>query len=55
MELMKHLKTLVYRNIEHAEQRQKEVMHTDEYSYRYWDGYISALKSIVTVLPEDED
>ena len=52
---MKHLKTLVYRNIEHAEQRQKEVMHTDEYSSRYWDGYISALKSIVHVLPEDQD
>jgi hypothetical protein len=52
---MKHLKTLVYRNIEHAEQRQKEVMYTDEYSSRYWDGYISALKSIVHVLPEDQD
>ena len=50
---MKHLKTLVYRNIQHAEARKQEVPENDQYSARYWDGYISALKSIVHVLPDD--
>jgi len=52
---MKLLKTLVYRNIQHAEQRQREVPENDQHSARYWDGYISALKSIVHVLPDDQD
>lgn len=52
---MKRLKTLVYRNIQHAEARQQEVAENDQHSARYWDGYISALKSIVHVLPEDQD
>lgn len=52
---VKHLKTLVYRNIQHAEARQREVPDNDQYSARYWDGYISALKSIVHVLPDDQD
>jgi hypothetical protein len=52
---VKRLKTLVSRNIQHAEERQKETINTDQHSYRYWDGYISALKSIVDLLPEDED
>ena len=50
---MKNLKTLVYRNIQNAEIRQKEAAENDKDSVRYWDGYISALKSIVHVLPDD--
>lgn len=52
---MKLLKTLVHRNIQHAEQRQRELAEDDQHSYRYWDGYINALKSIVHVLPDDQD
>ena len=50
---MKNLKTLVYSNIQNAEIRQKEAAENDKDSVRYWDGYISALKSIVHVLPDD--
>ena len=50
---MKNLKTLVYRNIQNAEIRQKEAAENDKDSVRYWDGYISTLKSIVHVLPDD--
>ena len=52
---MKNLKTLVYLNIQRAEARQKEVAKNDKDSVRYWDGYISALNSIVHILPDDED
>ena len=55
MLLMKNLKTLVYLNIQNAEARQQEIPPDDQNSVRYWDGYISALKSIVNVLPDDED
>ena len=50
---MKNLKTLVYLNIQNAEARQQQVSQDDQNSVRYWDGYISALKSIVHVLPDD--
>ena len=51
---MKFLKSLVNRNIQHAKARKQELVEGDIYSSRYWEGYISALESIVHVLPDDE-
>ena len=51
---MKFLKSLVNRNIQHAKTRRSEVLENDILNSRYWDGYISALESIVHVLPDDE-
>lgn len=51
---MRTLKTLVTRNIQHAKTRRSEVLENDISNTRYWDGYISALESIVHVLPEDQ-
>ena len=50
---MRLLKSLVIRNIQHAKTRRSEVLENDISNGRYWDGYISALESIVHVLPED--
>jgi hypothetical protein len=52
---MRLLKSLVFRNIQHARTRRSEVLQNDIPTIRYWDGYISALESIVHVLPEDEE
>ena len=51
---MRLLKSLVIRNIQHAKTRRSEVLENDISNVRYWDGYISALESIVHVLPEDQ-
>lgn len=50
---MIHLKTLVKRNIDFAKIRQQECSTDDIASFRYWEGYINALESIVHVLPEE--
>jgi hypothetical protein len=50
-----HLKSLVKRNIELAQVRQNEVLNSDVASFRYWEGYINALESIVHVLPDDKE
>jgi hypothetical protein len=50
-----HLKTLVKRNIELAKIRQEECSSDDIPSFRYWEGYINALESIVHVLPLEEE
>lgn len=52
---MMHLRSLVSRNIELARLRQSEVIDSDIASFRYWEGYINALESIVHVLPYDEE
>jgi len=52
---MRLLKSLVIRNIQHAKTRRSEVLENDISNIRYWDGYISALESIVHVLPDDEE
>ena len=52
---MRTLKSLVFRNIQHARTRRSEVLESDIPTIRYWDGYISALESIVHVLPNDEE
>ena len=52
---MHHLKTLVKRNIELAKTRQHETPETDVAGFRYWEGYINALESIVHVLPTEEE
>lgn len=52
---MLHLKTLVKRNLELAKIRQNEVLHNDVSTFRYWEGYINALESIVHVLPTEEE
>ena len=52
---MRLLKSLVFRNIQHARTRRFEVLESDISTIRYWDGYISALESIVHVLPDDEE
>lgn len=51
---MLHLKTLVKRNLELAKIRQDEVLNNDVSTFRYWEGYINALESIVHVLPTEE-
>ena len=52
---MKFLRSLVNRNIQHARTRRSEVLENDTSTIRYWDGYISALESIVHVLPDEEE
>jgi hypothetical protein len=52
---MRLLKSLVTRNIQHARTRRSEILENDISTIRYWDGYISALESIVHVLPDDEE
>jgi len=52
---MRLLKSLVFRNIQHARTRRSEVLENDTSTIRYWDGYISALESIVHVLPDEEE
>jgi hypothetical protein len=52
---MRLLKSLVFRNIQHARTRRSEVLENDTSTVRYWDGYISALESIVHVLPDEEE
>jgi hypothetical protein len=52
---MRLLKSLVFRNIQHARTRRSEILENDISTIRYWDGYISALESIVHVLPEDTE
>ena len=52
---MRLLKSLVFRNIQHARTRRSEVLENDTSTIRYWDGYISALESIVYVLPDEEE
>ena len=51
---MRLLKSLVIRNIQHAKTRRSEVLENDISNGRYWDGYISALESIVHVLPDED-
>ena len=50
---MMYLKSLVKRNIELAKIRQEEAIESNHNAYHFWDGYLSALESIVHVLPED--
>lgn len=50
---MMYLKSLVKRNIELAKVRQQEAIGSNHNAYHFWDGYLSALESIVHVLPED--
>jgi len=52
---MKFLKSLVNRNIQHAKARKQELVEGDIYSSRYWEGYISALESIIHVLPDEKE
>lgn len=52
---MIHLKNLVYRNIQLAKVRQAEAKEFDVATFRYWEGYINALESIVHVLPQEEE
>lgn len=52
---MNHLATLVKRNIELARIRQAEAKEFDVATFRYWEGYINALESIVHVLPQEEE
>jgi hypothetical protein len=52
---MRLLKSLVFRNIQHAKTRRFEALENDILTIRYWDGYISALESIVYVLPDEEE
>ena len=49
------LKSLVNRNIELARIRQHEAIDSNPNAYHFWDGYLSALESIVHVLPNDEE
>ena len=51
---MIHLKNLVYRNIQLAKVRQTEAKEFDVATFRYWEGYINALESIIHVLPQEE-
>ena len=52
---MRLLKSLVFSNIQHAKRRRIEALENDILTIRYWDGYISALESIVYVLPDEEE
>ena len=54
---MHNLKQAVSRNIDKANFRKQSLLNKDPdniSSIRYWDGYITALESIVSVLPDDE-
>jgi hypothetical protein len=44
---------LTYQEVKH--QFIAEVLENDTSTVRYWDGYISALESIVHVLPDEEE
>lgn len=52
---MNHLATLVKRNIQLAKIRQAEAEEFDVATFRYWEGYINALESIVHVLPQEKE
>jgi hypothetical protein len=52
---MLHLKSIVKRNIELAKVRQQEAIESNPNAYHFWDGYLSALESIVYVLPDEEE
>lgn len=52
---MKNLKPLVKRNIQIAKIRKDEALESNPNAYHFWDGYISALESIVHVLPNEEE
>jgi hypothetical protein len=52
---MLHLKSIVKRNIELAKVRQQEAIESNPNAYYFWDGYLSALESIVHVLPDEEE
>jgi len=52
---MIRLKSLVKRNIELAKIRQQEAIESNHNAYHFWDGYLSALESIVHVLPDDKE
>jgi len=54
---MHNLKQEVIKNIDNANFRKQSLLTKDPdniSSIRYWDGYITALESIVSVLPDDE-
>ena len=54
---MNNLKQNVIINIDKAQQRRSAFVKktpNDISSIRYWDGYITALASIVSVLPDDQ-
>lgn len=52
---MMRLKSLVKRNIELAKIRQNEAIESNIPAYHFWDGYLSALESIVHVLPDNKE
>jgi len=52
---MTSLRSLVFLNIQNAKTRRSEILYNDISAIRYWDGYITALESIVHVLPEDQE
>ena len=54
---MNSLKENVIINIDKAQQRRNAFVKktpNDISSIRYWDGYISALSSIVSLLPDED-
>ena len=54
---MNSLKENVFININKARQRKDSVIKKtpdDIFSIRYWDGYISALNSIVSLIPDED-
>lgn len=54
---MNSLKENVFININKAQQRRSAFVKktpNDIFSIRYWDGYISALSSIVSLLPDED-
>ena len=54
---MNNLKQNVIINIDKAQQRRNAFVKktpNDIFSIRYWDGYISALSSIVNLLPDED-
>lgn len=54
---MNNLKQNVIINIDKAQQRRNAFVKktpNDISSIRYWDGYISALTSIVNLLPDED-
>lgn len=52
---MKQLQDLVKRNIQLAEFRQLEASPIDVSTIRYWEGYITALESLVAVLSNEQE
>ena len=54
---MNNLKQNIIINIDKAQQRRNAFVKktpNDIFSIRYWDGYISALSSIVNLLPDED-